>query len=94
MSCCSALISHQRTSVVGSLRGLLPESPTDPDMQNSCIRRFETRLCYVTVEMRMRGGGSGYRSSSRIMPSHDIRARCERRLNHFRHASMTRYQKL
>jgi hypothetical protein len=42
----------------------------------------------------MRGCGSGYRSSSRFIPSHVIRARCERRLNHFRHAQTTRCQKL
>ncbi len=41
----------------------------------------------------MRGCGSGYRSSSRFISSHDIHARCERRLNHFRH-TMTRCRSL
>jgi hypothetical protein len=36
-----------------------PEAPTDPDMQISRIRLFGPRLCYATVEERMRGCGSG-----------------------------------
>jgi hypothetical protein len=42
----------------------------------------------------MRGCGSGYRSSSRFISSHDIHARCERRLNHFCHTMMTRCRSL
>jgi hypothetical protein len=48
----------------------------------------------VTGEVRMRGCGSGYRSSSRFIFSREIHARCERRLNHFRHTPMTRTEKL
>jgi hypothetical protein len=81
-------------ALVGSPRGLLPEAPTDPDVRNSRIRLFGSRLRYVTGEERMRGCGSGYRSSSRFIPSHDVDARCERRLNHIRHTPMTRNQKL
>jgi hypothetical protein len=80
--------------MVGSPRGLLPEAPTDPDVRNSRIRLFGPRLRYVTGEERMRGCGSGYRSSSRFIPAQDVDARCERRLNHIRHTPMTRYQKL
>jgi hypothetical protein len=53
------------TSLVGSPRGLLPEAPTDPDMQNSRIRLFETQLRYMTVEGRMRGGGSHRQARSK-----------------------------
>jgi hypothetical protein len=52
----------------GRLGGLLPEAPTDPDMQVSRIRLFGRRFRYVTVG-RMRGCGSGYRASSRSMPT-------------------------
>ena len=79
---------------VGSPRGLRPEAPTDPDVRISRIRLFGPRLRYVTGEVRMRGWGSGYRSSSRLIFSTDIHARCERRLSHFRHAPMTRTEKL
>ena len=51
---------------VGSPRGLLPEAPTDPDVRISRIRLFGPRLRYVTGEVRRRGCGSGYRSSSRF----------------------------
>ena len=39
-------------------RDCSPEAPTDPDMRISRIRLFGPRLCYVTVEGRMRGCGS------------------------------------
>ena len=74
---------------VGSPRELLPEAPTDPDVRISRIRPFGPRLRYVTGEVLRRGCGSGYRSSTRF-----IHARCERRLNHTRHAPMTRRPKL
>jgi hypothetical protein len=44
---------------VGSPRELLPEAPTDPDVRNSRIRLFGSRLRYVTGEVRRRGFGSG-----------------------------------
>jgi hypothetical protein len=80
--------------MVGSPRGLLPEAPTDPDVRISRIGLFGPRLRYVTRKVRMRGCGSGYRSSSRFIFSRDIHARCELRLSHFRHAPMTRTKKL
>jgi len=65
---------------VGSPRRLLPEAPTDPDARISRIRLFGPRFRYVTGEVRRRGCGSGYRSSSRFIFARDIHARCERRL--------------
>src|SRR5260370_7047840 len=60
------------------------------DLATLRIRLFGSRLHYVTGEERMRGCGSGYRSSSRFISSHDIHARCERRLNHFLHTPLPR----
>jgi hypothetical protein len=54
------LFAVDRNLGVGSPRGdCSPEAPTDPDVRNSRIRLFGPRLCYVTVEGRMRGCGSG-----------------------------------
>jgi hypothetical protein len=45
--------------LVGSSRGSLPETPTDPDVRNCRIRLFGTRFHYVTGAERMRGCGKG-----------------------------------
>ena len=45
--------------MVGSSRGLLPETPTDPDVRNYRIRLFGARIRYVTEAERRRGCGSG-----------------------------------
>jgi hypothetical protein len=41
-----------REKAVGSASGLRPEAPTDPDMRISRIRLFDSRLRYVTEEVR------------------------------------------
>jgi hypothetical protein len=64
------------------------------DLGTLRIRLFGPRFRYVTGEGRVRGCGSGYRSSSRFISSHEIRARCERRLNHLRHTPQTRWRRL
>ena len=71
-----------------------PETPTDPDMRVFRIRLFGSRLRYVTAARRMRGCGNGYRASNRSMSGHDIHARWERRLSHFRHTPTTWCRKL
>ena len=53
------------------------------------VWNYHIRLCgppfrYITRE-EMCGCGNGSRSSNRFMTYHDIRARCERRLNGLRH---------
>src|SRR6267143_7127564 len=56
--------------------GCPPAVPTDPDVQNSRIRLFGTRIRYAGEEgRRMRARGSGLRSSSCLMRSHVMRAR-------------------
>jgi len=68
--------------------------PTDPDVRvyasGSSDHGFAAR---ANAECTMRGGGSGYRSSSRCMRSHVMPAFCERRLSHVRHAPLTSCQK-
>ena len=70
--------------------GCPPAAPTDPDVQNSRIRLFGTRIRYAGKEgRRMRARGSGLRSSSCLMRSHVMRARCERRPSHLRQTRTT-----
>ena len=71
---------------VGSPRGIIPEAPTDPDVHNSCIRLFGTRVRYVTGSHGCAAPGAGSAPGGRLMSSHDSRALRERRLNHFHHA--------
>jgi hypothetical protein len=84
-----------------SLKGIIAAEPTplavgtpghvgdDGWVRISRTRLFGPQLRYVTGEVRMRGCGSGYRSSSRFIFSRDIHARGERRLGHSR-GPMTR----
>ena len=47
--------------------GYPPGAPADPDVRNSRIRLLETRFRYVRYPWTTRAGGSGKRSSSRVI---------------------------
>ena len=66
---------------------------TDPDVQISRIRFLGPWIRYLAkIEWTHRAGGKGYTLSSRLNLSHDILARCDRRLSHRRHARPTQYR--
>ena len=82
-----------RTSLLTRGPGRFPDrAPTDPDVRNSRIRLFGSRICYVMYRCTMRGAGSGNRSSSRSILSQLTKAFCDRRLSHFLQMAVVSYQ--
>lgn len=61
-----------------------PGAPTDPDVRNSRIRLFGSRLRYVPYRWTIRGGGSGWRSSNRCIACQLTKPFCERQESHLR----------
>lgn len=70
-------------------RSCLRRPPTDPDVQNSRIRLFGSRVCYVAYRCTMRGCGSGRRFSRFTICVQLMRLRCERRDSHLRQIRLT-----